>query len=59
MDDLNWQNRSIDWRLGWKYGQGDTSISEKLESDDFKDGYRYALDHPFGSCYSVRATTGK
>ena len=53
-----WRSKSDDWRKGWRYAQGDDSVSFK-NTPDFIDGYRYACDHPEGSYYSTGATTGK
>ena len=57
MTQKDWSEKTDDWRKGWRYGQGDVSV-EPNGTDDFRDGYLYALEHPMGSCYSVSATTG-
>ena len=59
MDSAEWRTKSDAWRRGWKYGQGDTNVSPQLDSAEFCAGYRFALDHPEGGCYSVSATTGR
>lgn len=58
MPQNEWQTKSDDWRNGWRYGQGDDTIPAKLDSKEFADGYRYAIENPFGPCYTVVATTG-
>ena len=57
MTQKDWSEKTDDWRKGWRYGQGDAFV-EPNETSDFLDGYLYALEHPFGSCYSANATTG-
>ena len=58
MTNDEWTLKSDDWRKGWRYGQGDIFVLKK-DTPDFIDGYKYAIEHPEGSCYSVDATTGK
>lgn len=57
MNAKEWRSKSDSWRRGWKYGQGDVFVIRE-DSPDFIDGYKYALEHPTGPCYSVEATTG-
>ena len=47
MTDKEWKQKSDDWHRGWRCGQGDESI-QKMESADFAEGSRYAIEHPFG-----------
>lgn len=58
MTNDEWTLKSDDWHKGWRYGQGDVFVLKK-NTPDFIDGYKYAIEHPKGSCYSVGATTGK
>ena len=48
MTNEEWRSKSDDWHKGWRYGQGDTEIIPDLNSQDFCDGYLYALRNPFG-----------
>ena len=59
MDSSDWRTKSDAWRKGWRYGQGDTTISPQLDSEEFCEGYKFALEHPEGGCYSVSSTTGR
>lgn len=58
MTNDEWTSKSDDWRKGWRYGQGDVFVLKK-DTPDFIDGYKYAIEHPEGSCYSADATTWK
>lgn len=57
MTNEEWKSKTDDWRKGWRYGQGDVYITPK-DNPDFVDGCRYAIEHPEGACYTVKATTG-
>ena len=49
MSNEEWKSKSDDWRIGWRYGNGDETVSPKMDSEEFIAGYRYALNHPIGS----------
>lgn len=48
MTNEEWRSKSDEWHKGWRYGQGDTEVTPDLNSQDFCDGYLYALRNPFG-----------
>ena len=58
MTNEEWRSKSDAWHRGWRYGQGDVFIL-KEDSKEFANGYRYAIEHPEGQCYTINATTGK
>jgi len=43
-----WRSKTDEWRRGWRCCQEAQDIPEE-KSQDFIDGYIYALEHPFGS----------
>lgn len=47
MSNEEWIAHTAEWKRGWRYGQGDDTIQVE-NSEEFKAGYRYAIDHPFG-----------
>lgn len=55
-DELDWENRSDEWKAGWHAGQSgeDIGMSEEVfdsKSDEWKQGLKYAIQHPQGGCY--------
>ena len=49
MSTEEWKSKSDDWRCGYRAGQGDDTISLRLDSEEFVAGYVYALENPIGS----------
>ena len=43
-----WRSKSDEWRKGWRSCQEGQDIPVG-KSNDFIDGYIYALEHPFGT----------
>ena len=48
-----WDRKSSEWKRGWRAGQlgEDINMSDReinAMSDDWKDGLRFTLTHPFG-----------
>ena len=43
-----WRSKSDEWRKGWRVCNESQEIPEDY-SEEFKEGYVYALEHPFGS----------
>ena len=59
-----WSERSKEWQDGWRaYQQGDdigmSDEEYRAKSDEWKEGAKFACEHPFGPCSSSSATTGK
>lgn len=47
MSNEEWRSKSDEWRKGWQTCQSAWDIPEN-PSKDFVEGYKYALEHPFG-----------
>jgi len=51
MTQEEWKAHTPDWKKGWRYGQGDVTVEPEPDSEEFRVGARYAIEHPFGSVY--------
>ena len=47
MTNEEWLNHSIEWRKGWHSANADMPY-DKNQSEDWKQGYIYALNNPMG-----------
>lgn len=49
MTQEEWENKTSDWKKGWKACQEAQDIPDE-KSEEWIEGYKYAIDHPFGPC---------
>jgi len=62
MTQEEWLSHSEQWRKGYNAYIHDEPITQDEWNDhsqEWRDGCMYAMQNPFGSCYTVNATTGR